>query len=84
MVVNSTRIAQCCQGCPYNIAGYGNLTPKTDVGKLATMVYALVGIPLMLLYMSNIGSILGDSFKYVYAKVCRYVSKIISCFCIPR
>ena len=54
------------------------------MGKLATMVYALVGIPLMLLYMSNIGSILGDSFKYVYAKVCRYVSKIISCFCIPR
>ncbi len=52
-------------------AGYGNLTPKTDVGKLMTIFYALVGIPLMLLYMTNIGHILGSSFKYTYSKFCR-------------
>ena len=53
------------------IAGYGNLTPKTDLGKLATIIYALVGIPLMLLYMTNIGHILGTTFKYLYTKFCR-------------
>jgi amino acid permease len=41
------------------------------MGKLVTIVYALIGIPLMLLYMSNIGNILGDSFKYLYTKLCR-------------
>jgi len=58
---------------PVNVflTGYGNLTPKTDVGKLATIFYALVGIPLMLLYMTTIGSILATSFKYTYTKFCR-------------
>ena len=47
------------------------MTPKTDLGKLATMLYAVLGIPLMFLYMRNMGNVLGDSFKYVYAKMCR-------------
>ncbi len=57
--------------CFLHFLGYGNLTPKTDVGKLMTVLYALVGIPLMLLYMTNIGHILGSSFKYTYSKFCR-------------
>ena len=56
---------------PIIVAGYGNLTPKTDLGKLATILYAVLGIPLMFLYMRNMGNVLGDSFKYVYAKMCR-------------
>lgn len=36
------------------------------------------GIPLMLLYMTNIGHILGSSFKYLYAKACRSVFLYIS------
>ncbi|XP_040565694.1 uncharacterized protein [Lepeophtheirus salmonis] len=55
----------------FTTIGYGNLTPKTDVGKIATIFYALIGIPLMLLYMNNIGHILGTSFKYTYSKFCR-------------
>ena len=50
--------------------GYGNLTPKTGWGKLATVFYALAGIPLMLLYMSNVGDILATSFKYTYKQMC--------------
>jgi hypothetical protein len=53
--------------------GYGNLTPKTDIGKLTTIFYALAGIPLMFIYMSTIGSILATSFKYTYTKLCRLV-----------
>jgi hypothetical protein len=51
--------------------GYGNLTPKTPLGKIATMLYALLGIPVMCLYMANIGGILASSFKYLYSKLCR-------------
>ena len=52
-------------------AGYGTLTPKTDLGKLTTIMYALAGIPLLFLYMSTIGHIMGQGFKYTYSKLCR-------------
>lgn len=55
----------------YTTIGYGNLTPKTGYGKLATVLYALLGIPLMLLYMSNVGEVLATSFKYTHNKMCR-------------
>uniref|UniRef100_A0A8D9AX77 TWiK family of potassium channels protein 7 n=1 Tax=Cacopsylla melanoneura TaxID=428564 RepID=A0A8D9AX77_9HEMI len=50
--------------------GYGNLAPLTVLGKLATIVYAIAGMPLFLLYLSNIGDILAKSFKWIYAKCC--------------
>ena len=55
----------------FTTIGYGNLTPKTVLGKATTMVYAIFGIPLMFIYMANIGSILATSFKYCYSKMCR-------------
>lgn len=55
------------------VSGYGNLTPRTAGGKLATVLYALVGIPLMLLYMANVGDILATSFKFTYKKMCKSV-----------
>ncbi|GAB6026372.1 hypothetical protein CHUAL_012575 [Chamberlinius hualienensis] len=53
--------------------GYGNVAPKTRWGKIVTILYAVVGIPLMLLCMSNIGDTLAQSFKFVYWKVCCYL-----------
>lgn len=35
--------------------GYGNITPSSDWGKLVTILYAIIGMPLFLLYLSNIG-----------------------------
>ena len=58
------------------IPGYGNLTPHTSLGKVVTIIYALVGIPLMFIYMANIGTILATSFKYSYSKLCRYVKAV--------
>ncbi|KAI5695338.1 hypothetical protein M8J76_007109 [Diaphorina citri] len=50
--------------------GYGNLAPKTPIGKIVTMVYALFGIPLMLLCISNLGSLLADTFQFTYSHSC--------------
>ncbi|XP_022657828.1 potassium channel subfamily K member 18-like isoform X2 [Varroa destructor] len=50
--------------------GYGNISPKTAEGRVATIVYALVGIPLMLLYLTNIGDLLAKAFKYSYVRLC--------------
>ncbi|XP_045129800.1 potassium channel subfamily K member 18-like [Portunus trituberculatus] len=54
----------------YTTIGYGNLTPRTEWGKIATILYAIVGMPLMLLYMSNVGEVLAHIFKFIYFRVC--------------
>ncbi|XP_013774442.1 TWiK family of potassium channels protein 18-like [Limulus polyphemus] len=50
--------------------GYGNIAPKTDIGKVVTIFYALFGIPLMLLCLTNIGDLLARSFKFGYSRLC--------------
>ena len=39
-------------------------------GKLTTIIYALFGIPIMLLFLSTIGSLLGRGLKYLYQFCC--------------
>ncbi|XP_050677733.1 potassium channel subfamily K member 9-like [Leptidea sinapis] len=58
--------------------GYGHIAPKTHSGKVATIFYAILGIPLMLLCLSNIGDVMASSFRFLYWRVCCY---IIEGFC---
>lgn len=53
--------------------GYGNIAPKTPWGKVVTILYAIIGIPLLLLCLSNIGDAMAHSFKFIYWKVCCYL-----------
>ncbi|XP_031626762.1 uncharacterized protein LOC116343030 isoform X2 [Contarinia nasturtii] len=53
--------------------GYGHISPKTDAGKISTIFYAIVGIPLMLLCLSNIGDIMASSFRFIYWRICCFV-----------
>ncbi|CAH1986262.1 unnamed protein product [Acanthoscelides obtectus] len=46
--------------------GYGNMVPKTAYGKLATVIYALFGIPLYILYFLNVGDALAEGFRWIY------------------
>ncbi|XP_044260312.1 uncharacterized protein LOC123008529 [Tribolium madens] len=57
--------------------GYGHISPKTQWGKIVTIFYAILGIPLMLLCLSNIGDIMATSFRFLYWRVCCY-------FCTKR
>uniref|UniRef100_A0A1B6IXA6 Potassium channel domain-containing protein n=1 Tax=Homalodisca liturata TaxID=320908 RepID=A0A1B6IXA6_9HEMI len=52
--------------------GYGHIAPKTDLGKVTTIFYAIMGIPLMLLCLSNIGDIMANSFRFLYWRICCY------------
>ncbi|GFO37726.1 potassium channel subfamily k member 4 [Plakobranchus ocellatus] len=46
--------------------GYGDIVPKTPGGKVACMFYGLVGIPIMLLCLANIGGFLATCFRFLW------------------
>ena len=51
--------------CARHVAGFGNLAPHTMEGKVLVVVYALIGIPLMLLLLAGIGEKLVCLFKRI-------------------
>jgi len=51
--------------------GYGHIVPVTPIGKIITIFYAVIGVPLFLLYLSNIGQIFATSFKWTYSRLCK-------------
>ncbi|XP_066963140.1 potassium channel subfamily K member 18-like [Macrobrachium rosenbergii] len=50
--------------------GYGHISPTTTLGKITTILYAIFGLPVFLLYMANMGDILAKSLKWIYSKIC--------------
>ncbi|XP_068207379.1 LOW QUALITY PROTEIN: TWiK family of potassium channels protein 7-like [Palaemon carinicauda] len=50
--------------------GYGHISPKTITGRLFTILYNVIGIPLLLVFLANIGDFLANSFKYIYSRLC--------------
>ena len=38
----------------------------TTVGRMFCIVYALIGIPLLLVFMANIGDLMGTVLKWMY------------------
>ncbi|KAL6427640.1 hypothetical protein ACFW04_008837 [Cataglyphis niger] len=53
----------------FTMIGYGSLVPKTPWGKGATVIYAVLGIPLYVLYFLNMGSVLAQTFKWLYTRL---------------
>ncbi|CAG5022729.1 unnamed protein product [Parnassius apollo] len=48
--------------------GYGSVAPKTSIGKAVTIGYAVIGIPLTLLYLSVVGALLSRLARSVFTK----------------
>jgi potassium channel subfamily K member 18 len=61
-------------------SGYGHITTKTTQGKIATILYSAFGVPLMMLFVANIGSTMARMFAFVFSRItmifcCRWNTK---------
>ncbi|VDM44905.1 unnamed protein product [Toxocara canis] len=57
--------------------GYGNTSAKTYFGKTLTILFAIIGIPLMLLFLTNIGDVMAKIFRFLYARSIRLKYRLI-------
>ena len=52
--------------------GYGDTVPRTKWGKIGVMIYACFGIPVYILYFTNIGKVFARILKWFYTKAYRW------------
>jgi len=53
--------------------GYGHISPKTIDGKMFCIGYSLFGIPLLVIFMTQIGDWMATSFRWLYSRaLCRW------------
>lgn len=69
----SFRLVKCDNSVPtfINYPGHGSVTPKTTGGKILTMLYALFGIPLMLMCLSSLSGFLVETLQCAQSRLCR-------------
>lgn len=60
------------------VSGYGHIYPVTRLGKYLCMVYALFGIPLMFLVLTDMGDILAAILSTSYNRARKLQSKVLA------
>jgi hypothetical protein len=46
--------------------GYGNIYTHTEAGRIFVIFYALIGIPLLLVFMKDMGDLMADGVRWIY------------------
>lgn len=49
--------------------GYGSVSPKSLAGRILTVFYAAIGIPLTLCYLATVGDFLSRCIRTIYYKI---------------
>ena len=54
-----------------SMIGYGDIVPRSEPGKIATLAYATFGIPVYVLYFMSMGKVFANVLKWLYTKAYR-------------
>ena len=52
--------------------GYGHIAPATDAGRIITILYSIVGIPLCLIVLADLGKLFTKFLKFLWSFVRRF------------
>lgn len=55
--------------------GYGHIVTRTEIGRLVTVIYAICGIPMVLLCLTNLGGVMADTVRLIYFHSCLKLSE---------
>ena len=54
-----------------NFPGYGHISPVTTLGRLITIIYSIIGIPIFLILLADFGKVFTRIIKYLWVYVRR-------------
>ena len=54
----------------FSVAGYGHVTPKTMAGRMVTIVYCIIGLPLTFMCIAKLGHAFAIAFRVIYHTCC--------------
>lgn len=56
--------------------GYGQVTPKTEMGRFSVIVYSVLAVPLMTMFVTKVGDQFADLLSLAYNRLfCRFCNK---------
>ena len=64
----------------FTTIGYGTIATQTPLGKVCAVIYATIGIPLMLVVLSDVGRVLLRWFTRAYNGARRAIRKLTNLF----
>jgi hypothetical protein len=50
--------------------GYGHISPRTVSGRIVTIVYAIIGIPIFLILLADFGKLFTRIIKFLWVSCC--------------
>lgn len=69
IIILSCKVLQLQIHCLFDFfPGYGGISPRTQWGRVAALVYALFGIPIVLLYLSAMGEALSAGMRCLFRR----------------
>ena len=60
---------------PFSFLGYGNIVPKTPMGKVMVFLYSVLGIPLCLIGLTKVGGRLCRNTTHISSKIFKLLKR---------